>query len=243
MGFDFPYGFPQGFARSLGMTGEQPWKAMWQELQRLVVDGPDNRNNRFDVAADLNSRCVPTEPGPFWGYPAGRQHPVLEGTSPRVGFPYPVTDDLALSSRRCTEQGLSGAQEVWKLWGRGCVGSQALVGIPVVAHLRFATEFQAVSQVWPFETGFTSLPTPVNWPFIVHAEIWPGIVPRRSDPNIIKDQAQVRDVTAWLSELDEAGTLGQYFDRPAGLPEEGIVAAITEEGWIVGHQTYGSTFV
>jgi hypothetical protein len=64
--------------------------------------------------------------------------------------------------------------------------------------------------------------------FVLHAEIFPGLVPARHGQNLIKDQAQVRSLAAWLSEQDEAGTLGRYFERPDGLPEDGVVAATTE---------------
>ena len=90
-----------------------------------------------------------------------------------------------------------------------------MVGIPVVAHLRFKTSFQDVSKVWPFETGFTPRPTLSDRPFVLHAEIFPGLVPPREDRNIIKDQAQVRDLTAWLSDLDEAGDSRTVL-RPTG---------------------------
>jgi hypothetical protein len=99
VGFDFPYGFPQGFADSLGLIGSQPWRALWHELQWLIEDAhaPDNRNNRFDVAADLNSRCGPPEPGLFWGCPPGRRHAVLEASSPR---PANIRIATARSDRR-----------------------------------------------------------------------------------------------------------------------------------------------
>src|SRR5271157_4199718 len=48
-GFDFPFGYPAGFARRLGLTGA-PWRAVWDEIASRVDDQPDNRNNRFEVA-------------------------------------------------------------------------------------------------------------------------------------------------------------------------------------------------
>lgn len=73
-------------------------------------------------------------------------------------------------------------QEVWKLYGAGSVGSQALVGIPVVRRLRYDPRFHAFSRVWPFETGFTRQPTPDGGPSIVHAENFPGNVPEALIP-------------------------------------------------------------
>src|SRR5215831_12368907 len=53
LGFDFPFGYPSGFAARLGLSG-QPWRAVWDEVARLVQDDEDNANNRFDVAAVFN---------------------------------------------------------------------------------------------------------------------------------------------------------------------------------------------
>src|SRR5205814_678678 len=74
-GFDFPFGYPAGFARCLGL-GRPAWRATWDELARLVTDTPDNANNRFDVAADLNRRLA-GEAFPFWGCPSASESPYL----------------------------------------------------------------------------------------------------------------------------------------------------------------------
>ena len=55
LGFDFPFGYPAGFAARLGLAGP-PWRALWDEIAHLVEDRPDNRNNRFAAAAVLNER-------------------------------------------------------------------------------------------------------------------------------------------------------------------------------------------
>src|SRR5580700_4981260 len=52
-GFDFSFAYPAGFAARLGLDGE-PWLAVWELLARAIVDTPDNENNRFAVAAELN---------------------------------------------------------------------------------------------------------------------------------------------------------------------------------------------
>ena len=52
LGFDFPFGYPAGFAARLGLPGP-PWRAVWDEIAGLVEDDQNNRNNRFDVAAAI----------------------------------------------------------------------------------------------------------------------------------------------------------------------------------------------
>lgn len=37
----------------------------------------------------------------------------------------------------------------------------------------------------------------------------------------------------WAAERDVAGTLGERFDRPAGLTDEQIASVVSEEGWIL----------
>ena len=35
IGFDFPFGYPAGFAARLGLSGP-PWQGVWAEIARLV---------------------------------------------------------------------------------------------------------------------------------------------------------------------------------------------------------------
>lgn len=190
IGFDFAYGYPVGFATALGLTGDVPWRGVWDELARLIVDEEDNTNNRFEVAAELNARCGEPTPGPFWGCPSGRELPTLRMRSP--GYPYEVWSGLALNRLRQVDRRQRGAQETWKLFGAGSVGGQSLVGIPAVCRLRDDEALKGYSRVWPFETGFTLLPTPEEGPFVLHVEIFPGNVPDLLDTEIlIRDQAQV----------------------------------------------------
>ena len=72
IGFDFPYGFPQGFAVAARLEGQPPWASAWEHLVRHVRDEPDNSNNRFEVAALLN-RIISDGAGPFWGT-SGERH-------------------------------------------------------------------------------------------------------------------------------------------------------------------------
>lgn len=234
LGFDFAYGYPAGFARALGLTSDlPPWRRIWDECARLLRDEEDNRNNRFDVAAEFNRRCGPLD-GPFWGCPRNVSRPDLHSKSPSQGYPYHVTPDLALERLRQVDRQAKGTLPVWQLMGKGSVGGQSIVGIPIVRRLRDDPLLQAVSRVWPFETGWHSHPTPTIGPAIIHGEIWFGIVNDTLDPSLpIRDQAQVRALTRWLRNLDTQGHLGAYF-APADLSSEVSQTSIEEEGWILG---------
>ena len=233
IGFDFAYGYPAGFAAALGLNGElPPWRLVWEEISRNITDGDDNSNNRFESAAALNTRCGESQPGPFWGCPANRQQPTLSMRSP--GYPYNAGPGLTLERLRTTDRRQRGVQEVWKLYGAGSVGGQALVGIPVVRRLRDDARFTDFSRVWPFETGFTVEPTPERGPFVLHAEIFPGNVTDPLDSDAIRDQAQVRAVVNWLSRLDEQGELACLFGAPTGLDPDALDSCAREEGWILG---------
>jgi hypothetical protein len=80
----------------------------------------------------------------------------------------------------------------------------------------------------------------VRRPFVLHAEIWPGVVQQRADaliaanPQLIKDQAQVHAMCLWAEEQDTAGTLGLQFAAPAGMSLEDLERSVNEEGWILG---------
>ena len=132
----------------------------------------------------------------------------------------------------------NGIQETWQLFGRGSVGSQALVGIPYVYKLRRHVGLDTISRVWPFETQFTTTPSCNRGPFILHAEIWPGLVNQRTQEltanGWIRDRAQVRIMCQWAAECDNEGTLGQFFERPNGLDQQQVQSCIEEEGWILG---------
>ncbi len=237
VGFDFPYGYPSGFAAAAG-CGSPAWRSTWNAVVARLEDGEDNRSNRFVVADALN-RAV-GGPGPFWGKPvpprSGRRAPgeggrsALEPTSP--GFPFTSSEGRTLERLRTCDRRLKGTQECWKLFGAGSVGSQALTGIPRVHSLRFDPVLASASAVWPFETGFTS----TFEASIVHAEIWPGVVEplvaRRTEA--IRDEAQVLAMCEWARGLDRRGELGALFERPAGLTRTELRAIVHEEGWVLG---------
>ena len=239
VGFDFPYGYPAGLCHALGFpSGSNEWLEIWTELANRVLDSDDNTNNRFAVASILNGIAGNGRSGPFWGCPVKSTFSSLRSCSP--GFPFAASNGISLERLRLAEQRLSGTQETWKLYGAGSVGSQALVGIPHVHAVRHHANLNRCSQVWPFETRFTATPSPPRGAFVLHAEIWPGVVANQTvqllitDPSLIRDQAQVRAMCQWAEALDDGGKLGEHFDKPVGLNAQQIQRCIQQEGWVLG---------
>src|SRR6266508_3398551 len=93
VGFDFPLGYPRGFAAALGHGGppEKAWSAVWTTLRELGRDDAENANNRFEVAAKLNSQ-VSGGFGPFFGRPKSVPPHVAAHLSPRQqgSFEFPL---------------------------------------------------------------------------------------------------------------------------------------------------------
>ena len=126
-------------------------------------------------------------------------------------------------------------QPIWKLFQNGSVGSQALLGIPYVAALRNDAVLSPVSRVWPFETGLGALPSrPKRDYLIVHAEIYPSLLPIQPAAGEVKDAVQVRTMAAHFAALDDAGQLSTLFAGPAYLTPEDRETVETEEGWTLG---------
>ncbi|MFT3912647.1 MAG: hypothetical protein QM704_00765 [Anaeromyxobacteraceae bacterium] len=238
-GFDFPLGYPRGFAKALGLEGPA-WRATWDALSARLIDGDDNRSNRFEVAMALNA-AAGGGPGPFWGRPISRRNPAdapvwraLAPTSPGFRPAFMARGGVPLVRLRTCDARLTGVQECWKLLGVGSVGSQALTGIPRVRALRDDPALMAASAVWPFETGFaTTLPEGVR---ILLAECWPGIVEDRVRlrSEAIRDEAQVLALCEWARELDRAGALAKLLGPQPGLEGEALRAVVEEEGWVLG---------
>lgn len=225
LGFDFPFGYPTGFARRLGLAGT-PWRALWNEIARLIEDRDDNRNNRFAVAAEFNRR-ISNGAFPFWGCPAASSGPHLAMKHHRRH------DADELPEQRLIDEWMVGAQPCWKLAYTGSVGSQALTGIPVVRELRDDPRWADRARIWPFETGL-SLPDDAQ---IVFAEVWPSWwrkeirCSRNGEP---KDEAQVRTVAEIFAARDRAGELAAWFAGDPNLTGEQRRIVETEEAWTLG---------
>ena len=209
-GFDFPFGYPAGTARTL--TGRDGWEAVWSRIADSVEDGPDNSNNRFDAAASLNS-SFPGD-GPFWGNGLKRDIPGLPRRKP-AGWGTNLPPN-----HRHAESEVRRAQEVWKLVGAGSVGGQALTGIAALERLRHRTG----AAVWPFETLGEGA-------CHVLAEIYPSLIEPAPGPEV-KDARQVMAVAAALHGLDARGALARHLAAPRDLP----AAVREEEASILGMQ-------
>lgn len=223
LGFDFGFGYPPGFAERL--TGRAEALAVWDWLDEQITDGPDNANNRFAVAARINTQFDGT--GPFWGCPAGVNLPGL----PAKGN---LRHGHGLSDRRAVEQVVKSAQSGFKLFTTGSVGSQSLLGLPYLARLR--RRYGAALTVWPQQSGWG-----VPEAQIVLAEIYPSLTMigrlislHSTDPKElyhIPDAVQVHEVCHWVASMSP-DTLKNAFDPIPGHPDANRIAA--EEGWIFG---------
>lgn len=224
VGFDFAYAYPQGFARKLSDSEITSWWNVWQELSRRIEDDEDNQNNRFKVAAGINQALTGTA-GPFWGCPESQCREFLSMRKPKKNH---------YSEFRIAEQG-SSAHSVWKLAYPGAVGSQVLMGLPYLHKLRVDPVLQPSSSVWPFETGLKELkPEDLNEQRIIHAEIYPSLIPVYPGKNDIKDQHQVFALAKYFANLDYRQQLGPLFAGSRVLSEHERNIVEKEEGWILG---------
>jgi molybdopterin-guanine dinucleotide biosynthesis adapter protein len=211
--FDFPMGYPSGFAERL--TGTNTAQSVWKWLADNVIDDARNATNRLQVGGRINALFHPLR-GPFWGRPASHDIPHLAFTKD-VDY-----HALGLSERRAIEKELRGAKTVWQLMGAGSVGSQALTGLPMIHRLQQSAD----CKVWPFED--------ITGASVVIAEIYPAIISMAVAREIesqavpaleIPDKWQVHLLARALFALSKTGKLESLMDVPE---------IATEEGWILG---------
>lgn len=216
---DASLGYPAGTAAWFGLDGHPPWRAMWRTVSDLLVDGADNRNNRFEVADSLNR--LGGGPGPFWGRPAGRALADLTATKP----PSLPLDEFRCCERALRDRGFRPASG-WQLLGAGSVGSQTLTVLPVLDRLVAGGGVQ----VWPFTTGPS--PRPLRPGEMLIAETWPTMFAVDVPLGTVRDAAQVAAVAAALRSADRADDLDEWFAIDlGGAPPTGVV---DEEGWVLG---------
>jgi hypothetical protein len=226
LGFDFPLGFPHGFAAALKLPGEQPWRAAWDQVDKMVKDKADNTNNRFGVASEINRRLT-GGPFPFWGCPPKDALTTLQPKRTRAHGP----DDLP--EFRHADLAAKGAASIWKLYYNGSVGGQAILGLPLVRRLKLARG--EAMKAWPFETGFKPLTeADLDGVEVVVAEVYPSLLKPPVAAGEVKDLAQVRATAEHFARLDEANKLGALFGPPKSAAADAVLDAEREEGWILG---------
>lgn len=207
-GFDFPFGYPAGFAARL--TGRADPLAVWSWMADHLEDAP-RRNNRFDLAGRINALFPGT--GPFWFNATKRDIADL----PRKGR---ARAGHGMVERRAVEKRAAGSFPCWQMGGAGAVGSQVMTGMATLERLRRALPGRIA--VWPFEPLDRPVALVEVWPSLLAAEVTAAL-----RPGEIKDAVQVRLLARALAAMAEAGTLGAAL---AAVPE----AARAEEGWILG---------
>lgn len=215
VGFDFPFGYPAG----CGLGGGRQLAA---RLAGLVEDAPDGRNNRFAVAAALNDFLNHGLPGPFWGCPPAAACATLTPKkSARLGRDFP---DHRQADDRLRHRGI---QSCWKLYTRGSVGGQVLVGMPAVHRLASHPDLAPHVRIWPFETAWDR-----DLGEITIAEIWPSLFEHAAVDHPIRDARQVSAACRWLAA--DPARLRASLSLPPDLDRESADMAQTEEGWILG---------
>jgi hypothetical protein len=226
VGFDFPLGFPRGFAPALNLAGEHPWRAVWDQLDKMVKDKADNTNNRFGVGSEINRRMT-GGPFPFWGCPPKDTLTTLQPKRVREHGPGDLPEF------RHADLAAKGAASIWKLYYNGSVGGQAILGIPAARRIKLARG-EGV-KVWPFETGFKALTeADLAGVDVVVAEVYPSLYKAQPAPGEVKDQAQVRVTAEHFAKLDEAGKLTSAFAPGKTAAADVVLDAEREEGWILG---------
>jgi precorrin-8X/cobalt-precorrin-8 methylmutase len=228
-GFDFAFGYPAGFARSL-RPADGTWRGVWKEIGARVRDGGDNANNRFEVASAFN-QAISGGAFPFWGCPGSSAGAALGMTRPE-GY-----GEATFREYRLADRAAKGPQPVWKLAYNGSVGSQTLLGIAALQRLRHHPWIEAAARIWPFETGLSPLRRPEGQDWrVLFAEVYPSAFPIAHSEDV-KDARQVRGTLDHLARLDAGGALSPLFAGPASLGEAERRLVEREEAWILGIET------
>nr|WP_170574086.1 gephyrin-like molybdotransferase Glp [Ruegeria atlantica] len=203
LGFDFPFGYPKGFARAL--TGSDDPLKLWDWFERRTEDSP-KANNRFDLAGEIN-RCFGGK-GPFWFNGLQRDIEGLPKNKSDYQNPFPERRAVELMPEA------KGSFSCWQMGGAGAVGGQVMMGLPVLARLRRA--FTGQISVWPFE----ALDTPVAF-----VEIWPSLTLGSAPDGRIKDAWQVEQVALSVARM-QVEELAQHLNVNAA--EEGWILGVSQ---------------
>ncbi len=201
LGFDFPFGYPAGFAEAI--TGTSDPLALWDWFGAQIEDSP-TANNRFDLAGRINRRFGGK--GPFWMNALRREVDGLPRTKQDYHNPFP--------DRRRVETLAKGSFTCWQMAGAGAVGGQVMMGLPVLNRLRHA--YAGKIAVWPFQ--------PLDRP-VAFVEIWPSLKLGKAPPDRIKDAWQVEQVALTLSRLTDQELAEQL---TVTAPEEGWILGVPQ---------------
>lgn len=229
VGLDFSFGYPAGFAHAL--TGDQhaDWSHVWAWLTEHMSDDDRNRNDRFDVAARLNEHLVTVcGSAPFWGYPGRVRSDALPRTRPPTYAPFPEFRQVEQRLRAGGHRPFSS----WQLAYAGSVGSQMMLGMRALQHLRHQQGLAHRVKVWPFDTGFGSDSAEQEPGGVLIAEIWPSMMTVNADLHPVRDAAQVLTLTHELLQRDASGELAPWFNPVLSDHERDL--ALREEGWTLG---------
>ena len=205
IGFDFPFGYPRGFVNHV--TGSDDPLVFWDWLEGRITDSEAGENNRFDVASEINRLF--DGPGPFWGKPSENAWPDVPYR--KAGISYDIC-----AERRACDLMAKASSSCFQLFFNPTVGSQALMGLPMLARLR---RRDGVA-VWPFQQWSDAQ--------TVLVEVWPGLIEdavKEGDNEEIRDSRQVRLLARALAGLPPARL-------EAMLSDTGTAAS--EEAWILG---------
>ena len=82
LGIDASMSLPRSGIEALLGPGKS-WPNLWNLIHHHVTDQANNRNNRFEAAARINTLAGGPS-GPFWGHPRGQVHPGLAATRPAM---------------------------------------------------------------------------------------------------------------------------------------------------------------
>ena len=224
VGIDFPFGYPAGVAEHL--TGKASAMALWNWLAAQIKDAPDNDNNRYDAAAAINDAYPGL--GPFWGRPSSWNYPAIP-----IRASARTCQERHPAERRVCDIRATGAKTVWQLAYSGSVGSQMLLGLPVLKRLTEDPRIRGRAAIWPFQTGLRTPAAPA-----VIAEVYPSLlreqVRARRRKGEILDSAQVRVNAEAFARLDAGGGLAPLLAGAPCLTAEERWVVETEEAWILG---------
>lgn len=207
--FDFPFGYPRGFARHV--TGSDDPFLLWDWFEARITDAPDGTNNRYEIAERLNGMFPGA--GPFWGKPSEDKWPGLPYRKAGITFE-------AVAEKRTCDTLSKASSSCFQMAFPPTVGGQTMMGLPTLNRLRRLSGVK----VWPFE-HCDEAP-------VVLAEIWPGLIEAsvkeavaREGAGSIRDREQVRLLADALARLP----IEMLAAHMADVPE-----AAREEAWILG---------